>query len=265
MGRAAYRARRLLRHIAVAIQCFGVVEAVRYLALECLFADYAAKVKCRRLSEKIYVRTRSTDLDVFYSIFHRDEYKLVPSATLQNIVDCGSNVGYSCLYLSQLYPNARIVAIEPEHRNYEVLVKNTESIDRIMPVNAAIWSSTGKVELMDRGTGDWGYAIRALQTEATDAAVACVTIDDIVNQYSMERIELLKLDIEGAEKEVLEGSSSWIQAVDGLVAELHDRITPGCSRVFREATGQFEFTARVGSIAYAFRDSEVQCDSRFAA
>jgi hypothetical protein len=52
-------------------------------------------------------------------------------------------------------------------------------------------------------------------------------------------VDLLKIDIEGAEREVMEESGAWINTVAVLMIELHDDIKPGCSKAFYEATEGF--------------------------
>ena len=67
----------------------------------------------------------------------------------------------------------------------------------------------------------------------------CVSIDTLRREHGIDRIDLLKLDIEGAELDVLSASDSWMHAVGAVVVELHDRFRPGCTRAFVDATRDF--------------------------
>jgi hypothetical protein len=71
--------------------------------------------------------------------------------------------------------------------------------------------------------------------------------------YGLEHIDLLKIDIEGAEKEVFRDASAWIDNVRMLVVELHEFVAIGCSRVFYAATGNFEVEWCKGENVYLAR------------
>jgi hypothetical protein len=61
-----------------------------------------------------------------------------------------------------------------------------------------------------------------------------------MKDYAIDYIDILKVDIEGAEKEIFSGSPSWINHVGVLIVELHDRLKAGCSRSFFNATNSFD-------------------------
>jgi hypothetical protein len=67
-----------------------------------------------------------------------------------------------------------------------------------------------------------------------------MTVDTIMKEEGIEHIDILKIDIEGAEREVFGDTSSWIGKVDALIIELHDRMKPGCSRSFYEGSKGFD-------------------------
>ena len=66
-----------------------------------------------------------------------------------------------------------------------------------------------------------------------------LTVDAILRDAGQNRVDLLKIDIEGAEREVMSSSANWIDRVGVLMIELHDDIKPGCSEAFRSATRHF--------------------------
>jgi Methyltransferase FkbM domain len=83
-----------------------------------------------------------------------------------------------------------------------------------------------------------------------------VTIDMILQCYGIDRISLLKLDIEGAEPEVFRNSSAWIDKVDSLIVELHERMKPGCNRSYYTGTGGFDAEWSQGEFVYLTRTGE---------
>ena len=59
-------------------------------------------------------------------------------------------------------------------------------------------------------------------------------------EYMLDGIDLLKIDIEGAEREVFEDTSAWIGRVRSLIVELHEHFKPGCERSFRAGSAGFD-------------------------
>ena len=74
-----------------------------------------------------------------------------------------------------------------------------------------------------------------------------------MSRYGIEFIDILKLDIEGAELEVFETSESWIGKVGMLAVETHDRFRPGCSKAFERVGVSFPQRFRQGEIEFASR------------
>ena len=139
------------------------------------------------------------------------------------IVDAGANVGFASIYFANRWPNARIVAIEPDPANFEVLVENGKQYQNLTPVQAAVWKVNAKLDLFDPGKGAWG-----LQTKVSaDGRVYGLTLPEIMRRYDMPQIDVLKMDIEGAEREVFEGCADWIDCIGSLIVEIHDHSNPG--------------------------------------
>jgi len=177
----------------------------------------------------LVVRKNETDSKVLRSIFVRNELKLPIDKEPKFIVDGGAYTGYSSLYYHMKYPKAKIIAVEPADSNFNVLKENTEMISSIERVKAALWSSDSSLEIMDRHTGDWGFTVKE-SAEGKDYDVKGVTIIDLLNESRFQYIDLLKLDIEGAEKEIFSKNyHGWINKVNSIVVELHDRIQEGCT------------------------------------
>jgi FkbM family methyltransferase len=191
-----------------------------------------------------------------------EEFAAVPSLlpTLEHdfIIDAGGYIGTAAIALSRMYPEATVVSLEPAQRNYRLLVENTRSFPNIVPLNQALAGTTRSATLRDRGTGEWGYTIVPEPADQPRAAalerVECVTIRDLLPRHGKRGVDILKLDIEGAEADVLKDSGDWIGAVSLIIAELHDRIQPGCAEAFDRATRGMSRTA-VGEKRIAVRAS----------
>lgn len=179
----------------------------------------------------IVIRKNTTDLDVFANIFVLGEFKVTPTLKLQPkfIVDVGAYTGISTVWFAQKYPNAQIIAIEPEESNFSFLKINTERLQNIKIFKAGIWYREAFLKIIDRGTGKWGFMVQEVPA-GKQYDTKGMTIEEILRIANRDKIDLLKIDIEGAEKYLFENNScKWLPKVNALFIELHDRINPGCT------------------------------------
>lgn len=91
------------------------------------------------------------------------------------------------------------------------------------------------LRLYDRKTGPWGYSIAPNNSEKSkvDSYTTTLSLDDILQQFQPAKISILKLDIEGAEKDLFDHDFDTLNTVPLVVAELHDRIIGGTTASFR--------------------------------
>jgi FkbM family methyltransferase len=149
------------------------------------------------------------------------------------ILDCGANVGLASLWYKRAYPQARITAFEADPRIASTLARNLASngCADVEVVNAAVWVEHTTLAFRAEGT-DSG----AVESVAGDAPgeVLQVPAVRLRDRLERERVDLLKLDIEGAEQAVLEDIAPLLrQQVGALQMEIHDltpnrRILPRC-------------------------------------
>lgn len=178
----------------------------------------------------VILRENSTDGRVYYSIFIQGEFDhLLLTQEPTTIIDAGAYIGLSALFFNKAFPNASIIAIEPEQSNFELLSKNTGHLNNVTRVKGGLWSKDACLRISDRGTGSWGFTVTEVPCDEPHD-VEGISIGTLITQHKLERIDILKLDIEGAEKELFsENTSSWLPLVNTMIIELHDRINPGCS------------------------------------
>lgn len=142
------------------------------------------------------------------------------------IVDGGANIGLSSVLFAVQVPDALIVAIEPEPENFALLVKNTEGLP-VVPLPAAVMRNPGWVEIEDPGDGAWAFRTRSADNTASNV-VSAVSIDEILRAHSDSCLPfIVKIDIEGAEKDVFCGPAEWVDQVPLVIVELHDWMLPG--------------------------------------
>jgi len=155
---------------------------------------------------------------VTYKEIIQDEiYQFKPSTKNPVIIDCGANMGLSVLYFSKNYPTAKIIAFEPEEPIFNVLENNVRSFDlkNVTIYKKAVWDSVTTLDFYsDKGMG--GSVINVYSNQEP-AKVETVLLSD----YLHEKIDFLKMDIEGAEYQVLKSCGNLIQNVEHLFVEYH--------------------------------------------
>jgi FkbM family methyltransferase len=197
--------------------------------------------------KSIYIRTSTSDLEVALSSLGKEFSGLrlaYPRSQKGLIVDAGGYIGTAAIALAEMYPEATIVSIEPSRENFELLKRNVAAYQNIFAHNAALApaSETGEVALMSRGTGEWGFTIVEKPQDRPvrfTEKVPVISLERILQEYGSERIMICKMDIEGAEHKLLK-QGDWLEKVDILMIELHERIVAGCEKAFEEANrGRF--------------------------
>lgn len=205
----------------------------------------------------LHLRVPSTDVDAYEQIFVNEEYRFAVRRPPATIVDAGANVGLASVYWANRYPDARIVAVEPEADNFELLARNVAPYPRVVPVRAALWHENRDIDLVDPELGQWGFMTQARDDEDYYGeivhGVRGLTIDTLMAEQGLAHIDILKLDVEGAEREIFADPAAWIGKVDALIVELHERLKPGCCRSFYNGSNGFDEEWRQGENIYLAR------------
>jgi FkbM family methyltransferase len=188
------------------------------------------------------LRANTTDKLVFDQIFFDKIYGFEVDFTPLNIVDAGANVGFASIYFALRFPGATILAIEPEPTNYAALCKNVSKFKNIIPIQAALGGEDGVVNITDVGLGEHGF-VTSSQSTLNCSVVDQLSMTTLLDRYKIAFVDILKIDIEGSEKEVFEAENiEWVQRIRCLAIELHDRMKAGCSiALFRAMTKYPDF------------------------
>ncbi|MBB1162648.1 FkbM family methyltransferase [Aquariibacter albus] len=203
----------------------------------------------------LWLRLPSSDLDAYRQVFVDHEYAFKVEREPRVIVDAGANIGLASLYFANRYPGARIIAIEPERHNFDTLCANVRAYPNITPLRAALWNRDEAIDLVDPGLGDWGFmtdgggASADLRHRRFDV-VPGMTVDRLMKDHGIACIDILKMDIEGAEREVFLDPSPWIGKVNAMIVELHERLKTGCEDNFHRGAAGFDRQWRRGENVY---------------
>ncbi len=173
---------------------------------------------------------------MFEEVLLDKQYDIIPPPEpIRFIIDAGANAGYTSVYYANRYPAARIIALEPDDSNFNILRQNTQAYPQITPLKAALWVKPAKLKISNPSAPNCAFQVE--EVSQGDSLIEAVTIEQLMRQHESGTISILKIDIEGAEKELFEHSScqSWLPHVSQLVIELHDRFKPGCRDALNEA------------------------------
>lgn len=218
------------------------------------------KIKEPNFKIPFYLRVPSSDILTYRQIFIAKEYDFDVTEQPNVIVDAGANIGLASIFFANKYPKTKIIAIEPESSNFLMLKKNIEAYSNIVPVQAALWSANEEINLVDQNLDKWGFLTESSATSKVSLGtilhqVEGMTVDKIMKDYGLDKIDILKIDIEGAEKEVFNNTSAWLGKVDALIVELHERIKRGCNRSFYNGSNGFDDEWMKGENIYLTRNN----------
>lgn len=139
------------------------------------------------------------------------------------VVDAGANIGMATRFFAATYPEARVVAIEPDAGNMALARRNATGAD-VEFLLAGVGSTDMRGRLVDPGNGHWGYRVEADPA----GTLEIVSIDGIVERAEQAGCTpfIAKIDIEGFEDELFSRGTGWIDRFPVLIIELHDWMLP---------------------------------------
>jgi FkbM family methyltransferase len=174
------------------------------------------KVRTHRIfGKEIFYYSPAELLHGLHEIFLENIYKQqLPPRPF--IIDCGANIGLSVIYMKHLYPDASILAFEPDEKNFELLKKNIDAFgyEQVEARREAVWIENTVLQFASEGT----MSSRIDTTSSGNTIpVKAIRLRDFLNRP----VDFLKIDIEGAEYEVLNDIAGQLHFVRHLFLEYH--------------------------------------------
>jgi len=144
------------------------------------------------------------------------------------IIDAGANIGAFAAFVKGFAPHIKIVCIEPMPSNIEILRDNLKEKTTCTIINAALMGTSGICTLYDLGGKSSAcHSIYSLGVEDShEVSVPSITIKEVVENNNLEKIDFLKLDVQGAEYEIILNTPSFILGMIKYISmEMHSSIS----------------------------------------
>ncbi|HEB86449.1 MAG TPA: FkbM family methyltransferase [Gammaproteobacteria bacterium] len=167
---------------------------------------------------------------------------LVQTGKTPLIVDCGGNIGLSALWFCGVFPQAKIIVVEPDGDNYRVLKQNVAIFeDRIIPVRGGVWPRHESLDLVDRRRGTAGAMVIPAESGKSTQTVPGYTVSDLLSMLPAAEPLLVKIDIEGSQQALFSENTQWVERFPCIIMELEDWLFPwrGTSTSFFACTSRF--------------------------
>lgn len=198
------------------------------------------KIFLPKLNHNIFIRNSTKDLETFNEIFIHEVYKIENHIIPNTIIDAGANTGFASLYFKLNFPKSEIVTIEIEKNNVLTMKENLRKFEKVYILENALSNKIEFYKIKDNFNATNSFSI--LLGKENDYDVKSITIDEIVKTYNWETIDYLKIDIEGAEKELFSSNyENWLPKCKVILIETHDRMVKGTSKKVFDAIDNFNF------------------------
>lgn len=171
------------------------------------------------LGRKLYIHDIASFNMCKGELFDSEAYNFKAKTKTPNIVDCGANMGMSIIYFKELYPKASITAFEADAHIFTFLEKNIESFkyENVELINKAVWDSEEELSFMAEG----GAGGRIESASENGNKYKKVQATRLKNYLGKNKVDFLKIDIEGAEYRVLKDCKEEIKDIDFVFIEYH--------------------------------------------
>jgi len=152
----------------------------------------------------------------FKEIFVEEFYKFKSESSEPVIYDCGSNIGMSCIYFKRIFPGAKIKAFEADPEISKYLKENLKAngLDNVEVIDKAVWKEDGEIDFCSEKAD-----ASTIFSSKTNLTVKSVRLKNLLEKE--ERIDMLKMDIEGAENDVILDCGNSLRVVNNIFIEYH--------------------------------------------
>jgi FkbM family methyltransferase len=219
------------------------------------------ELRLRSLGFTLLARPESSDVPTIWEIFFSREYRPVGGWRFSTVLDCGANVGYFAAYCRAAAGTQlrAYVGVEPDTDAFDLLKDQVElhrpgqsiSLEKV-----AVSDRDGTARFSTEGAS-WAHRL----ADDGSAEVVTSTIASLLDRAGLAEVDLVKLDIEGGEKTVLESLQAWAPRARCIVAELHEADAPLDFDWFASVTRAAGFTPMPAGSLFLGQPGAVRSDS----
>lgn len=182
--------------------------------------------------EQFFLRNQGSDALVFQEIFLKEEYAALlrllqmNNIKVRTVADIGANIGLAGWYFLRHMKPERMVCMEPYEPSFEVCKKNLGGVPGVTILNKAVWSAPlPELHLHRhfRDGQDWAIATTEKQGSLQVGKSEAITMKQVMELEGFATIDLLKVDIEGAEQKIFspDADTAFLENVKVVCVELH--------------------------------------------
>jgi len=242
------------KHYCASLRRFGAIGTLQLLSSRRVFRRilpaWTTRLSVRGYPHPVHFRHATTDKYVIGEVLALEQYSELQSLSgVRTIVDAGANIGTASVYFLNHFPETTVIALEPDPGNYSLLRKNLAYYgERAVPLRRALWRSNEPLAISRgqfRDGGEWSFQVK--EAEGEQSEVEGTTLSSLMTERMLDVIDILKIDIEGAEREIFENiEPSCLDRVRMIAVELHDK---AAREAFAKATARFGApTKQVGEV-----------------
>ena len=232
----------VIKHFLLLSRLLGLPSAVKVSATKVFSGKRGNGLACIQplgFPNALWVRTKGSDLEIIFQIFLKRDYDLSTFAPYQShifetcnrickegnvplIIDAGANIGASTLWFAVNFPDCQVYAIEPDPGNFDTLKRNAESHARVRLFHAGLWDRPTSLAVTDECDLSWGR--RFEEKPGSTLGIPSITIPELLAANRRLRPVIIKIDIEGAEVNLMRSNNNWVDDVPLMIFEAHDNL-----------------------------------------
>ena len=208
---------------------------LKLLQIKSVFTYYYAlvvrkkiiNIRIKKIKTPFFIRVNNgVDRRVLEYVFEK-KYHLPPKEYLLQkksiILDLGSNIGCTIVDFKKRFPNSKVYGYEMNLENFRIAHLNVKELEGVYIYNKAIWINNGIAKYNLANSSDAHSIGNDVENNANSVLVECLTIQKVLTDNFIEKVDFLKIDIEGAENKIFKESDlSWLNNVGSLNIEFHN-------------------------------------------
>lgn len=216
--------------------------------------DALIKLKIPFVTDRILLRNKSYDTHIFYQIFIKEDLAFVKKMQypVNVIIDAGANIGLSTIYLKNIFPRAAILSIEPSATNFEILKKNVANYAGIVLFKGAVMGEAQHVSITNP---EDNYASFRVMENNSSGNITAHPLSYFIRQFGLEKIDFIKMDIEGSEKDVFEKiDTHTLSKIRAFAIEVHEHLVPGTFELITQKLSMYNQIDTAGEFNYFIKN-----------